>query len=110
MSTQGVHRAADKAARIRDGRARHPIVPTGTDAQVEWDITGADEVRIMVGDNPPTEMRMVKWADCPDGYNFRAADPGPVTIVATNRYGLARCVIGDVALYEVPPFSLKARE
>lgn len=82
-----------------------PLVPRGTDAQVTWQMKHADTIEIFIGNSTTQPVHTVERADHPAGCAFPVPRPGQVTVVATNRYGTAARVIGDVALFEVPSFA-----
>jgi hypothetical protein len=84
-----------------------PIVlmaPTGQEARVVWQVEGATEVSVLVGDKPPNGYTVIA-EDYPAGCAFPVPESGKVTVVATNRFGADRRVIGDVTLFEIPAFN-----
>lgn len=82
-----------------------PLLPPGANARVNWQIDGAEKIRVFFGDNPAQEVLVADPVDSPDGCAFAVTQSGSVTIEASNRYGTVRRVIGDVALFEIPQFS-----
>ena len=79
-----------------------PLVLRGANAQVLWHIEHAQDIRVLVGDNPGYLVRQGTLADYPDGCVFPVTSPGQVTVIADNRYGETRRAIGNVAPYEFP--------
>lgn len=88
---------------VLDARLITPMRVRGMDARVEWHIEHATEVAIAVGNAAP---QMVSAAAVPQSYSFRPQDSGPVAIEVANRYGRVRVDLGDITLYELPPFNV----
>ena len=84
-------------------RLTTPIRARGMDARVEWQIANVSEVSIRVGTNPPMTVPVTVMGG-PQLHAFPARDSGPVTLEARNRYGAVRVDLGDLELYEIPPF------
>jgi serine/threonine protein kinase len=87
-------------------RLATPLRVRGMDARVEWEIANVSEVTIRVGASPPMTVPVVANAR-PQLYVFPARESGPVTIEAENRYGAVRVDLGELTLYEIPPFDPK---
>jgi hypothetical protein len=85
--------------RIEGAELVTSLVMRGANARVLWQIENAEEIQVFLGENPPQLVRHVTPADSPSGCAFTVAQPGQVTVVARNRYGTAKRVAGDVALY-----------
>jgi hypothetical protein len=83
-------------------RLATPLRARGMDARVEWQIRNVEKVSIRVGGNPPEEVA----ADGqPQAHIVRnPQQSGPVTIEAANTYGAFRIDLGELTLYEIPPF------
>jgi hypothetical protein len=82
-------------------RLATPLRVRGMDARVEWEIANVSEVTIRVGAGAP---RTVPANGGPQRHVFPARESGPVTIEAENRYGAVRVDVGELVLYEIPPF------
>jgi serine/threonine protein kinase len=91
---------------IKDAELLTPLVPRGSDARLRWQIENADEIEVLLGENPPQQVKRVTLADHPHGCVFPVVRSGQVTVSASNRYGTAVTGIGDVGLFEITPFSL----
>jgi serine/threonine protein kinase len=87
-------------------RLATPLRVRGMDARVEWEIANVSEVTIRVGASPPMTVPVVANAR-PQLHVFTARESGPVTIEAENRYGAVRVELGELTLYEIPPFDPK---
>ena len=79
-----------------------PRLLPGSDARIVWRVTNAEEIRVLLGKNPPVTVRTVTFADYPDGCAFPVTQAGQVTVVASNRYGTAGRVIEDATFVEIP--------
>jgi hypothetical protein len=77
----------------------------GADTRLSWQTENAEEIRILAGERQE-EVTTVKAADHPAGCAFRMTEPGLVTVVVSNPYGRVTRVVGDVMLYEIPPFNV----
>lgn len=83
------------------------LVMRGAQARVLWQIEKATEVKLLLGENPPQVVREI-----PDPANFPDSAPcavtrsGQLTVRAANPYGSDEHLVGDVALYEIPPFTV----
>jgi hypothetical protein len=80
-----------------------PMRVRGMDARVEWQIANVSEVTIRVGAGAPMTVP-VTVIGRPQVHVFPARESGPVTIEAGNRYGAVRADLGELTLYEIPPF------
>ena len=83
-------------------RLATPLRVRGMDARVEWDIANVSEVTIKVGSS--AAMTVPVTAAGPMSHVFPARLSGPVTIEAKNRHGGVRADLGELTLYEIPPF------
>jgi serine/threonine protein kinase len=86
---------------VISARLATPLRVRGMDARVEWEIANVSEVTIRVGASAP---KTVPANGGPQFRVFPARDSGPVTIEAENRYGAVRVDLGELVLYEIPPF------
>jgi serine/threonine protein kinase len=83
-----------------------PLRVRGMDARVEWEIRNVSEVTIQVGGSPP---EAVASNGRPQVHIIRRPQrSGPVTIEAANQYGAFRIDLGELTLYEIPPFDPKS--
>lgn len=87
-------------------RLAAPLRVRGMDAQVEWEIENVSEVTIRVGSSAPMIVPVLGGG--PQLHVFPARESGPVTIEAENRYGAVRVDLGELMLYEIPPFDPKS--
>ncbi|HUB37936.1 MAG TPA: hypothetical protein VMA72_03700 [Streptosporangiaceae bacterium] len=87
-----------------------PLVLSGADATVSWHIERADTISLFLGDDLRQPVATVAAADHPDLCAVPVDHSGQITIEAANQYGVTRLVIGDVSLYEIPPFSVSLDE
>lgn len=95
------------APTIIDAELISPLVLLGANAQITWHLKDAQEIRVFVGGEGPQHLvRRGAPADYPDGCSFPVTLPGQVTVVATNRYGPTKRIIGNVAPYVLPEFHL----
>ena len=97
------------AARIQppavlDARLVTPFRVRGMDARLEWQIKHATEVTVTT-ENGRTEM--VGVTGDPQSYTFRPQASGPVFIEVANRFGKLRVDLGEITLYELPPFEVQ---
>ena len=88
-------------------RLATPMRVRGMDARVEWEIANVSEVTIRVGGSAPVTVAVAANGG-PQLYVFPARESGPVTIEAENRYGAVRVDLGELVLYEIPPFDPKS--
>ena len=92
--------------RIGHAELLTPVVlmaPTGQEGRIAWQVKGATEVSVLVGESP-SPAHTVSAGDHPAGCAFPVPESGKVTVVARNRYGTDRRVVGDVTLFEIPAF------
>jgi len=93
--------------RIVSAELDKPLLLRGWDARVRWQIENAEKILVLLGENPREEVKEVTDpAAFPRGCTCPVTRSGQVTVVATSRYGSDERVVGDVALYEIPPFSV----
>ena len=85
-------------------RLATPCRVRGQDVHIEWQIDHADEVEIQSG-NGDTESVDLNAHYL--GYTFRPSASGRVCIEARNRFGSVRVDLGELTLYDLPPFQLK---
>ncbi|GII62311.1 hypothetical protein Skr01_23960 [Sphaerisporangium krabiense] len=78
-----------------------PYRVRGQDVRVEWEVEDADELEVRVGQAAPVTLDP---AAHPGGYVFRPAESGRLVVVARNRYAEVTVDLGDLELYELPPF------
>lgn len=83
-----------------------PLLPPGGNARLHWEIEGAEEINVYLGDRPREQVRAVTSSDPPGECAFPVTRSGQVTVEAKNRYGSTTRVVGDVALFEIPQFVL----
>jgi serine/threonine protein kinase len=79
-----------------------PLRVRGMDARIEWEIANVSEVTIRVSASAP--IKVPTTGSGPRLHSFPARDSGPVTIEAENKYGAVRVDLGELELYEIPPF------
>jgi hypothetical protein len=84
-------------------RLATPLRVRGMDARVEWDIANVSEVTIRVGAGPAMRVPVAAGGG-PRLHVFPARESGPVMIEAKNDYGALRVDLGELTLYEIPPF------
>jgi hypothetical protein len=88
-------------------RLATPLRARGMDAQVEWEIANVSEITIRVGASAPITVPVAVNSG-PQIHVFPARESGPVTIEAGNQYGAVRANLGELMLYEIPPFDPKS--
>ena len=88
-------------------RLATPLRVRGMDARVEWEIANVPEVTIRVGTSAPVTVAAAANGGA-QLYVFPARESGPVTIEAENRYGAVRVDLGELILYDIPPFDPKS--
>ena len=81
-------------------RLRHPFRVRGMDVWIDWQIKNAGTVTVITG----RQRIQVDLTQKPHGCAFRPAESGPVAIEVANRFGTLRVDLGEVTLYELPPF------
>jgi len=74
----------------------------GQDVHIDWQISQADTVTVVAG----AQRLQVDLKQQPNGCVFRPDDSGPVSIEVVNRYGSVWFDLGEVTLYELPPFKV----
>jgi hypothetical protein len=79
------------------------FVVRGMDARVEWHIENAGKVAVSVGFASPFEVDLTAQ---PRGCAFQPGESGPVFIEARNRFGVVRMELGELELYDLPPFNV----
>jgi hypothetical protein len=84
-------------------RLTTPYRVRGLDAHIEWQIDHANEVEIQSGNG---DTKTVPLDAHPVGYTFQPSASGPVGIEARNRFGSVRVDLGELTLYDLPPFQL----
>jgi hypothetical protein len=87
-------------------RLATPLRVRGMDARVEWEIANVPEVIIRVGTSAPVTVPVANGGA--QLYVFPAQESGPVTIEAENRFGAVRVDLGELILYDIPPFDPKS--
>ena len=88
-------------------RLATPMRVRGMDVRVEWEIANVSEVTIRVGASAPVTVAAGANGG-PQLHVFPARESGPVTLEAENRYGAVRVDLGELVLYELPPFDPKS--
>lgn len=88
---------------VRAARLATPLRVRGMDARVEWEIEHVSEVTIRVGSSAPVTVPVQANGGL-QLHVFPARESGPVTIEAANRYGAIRVALGELIIYEIPPF------
>jgi hypothetical protein len=83
-----------------------PVLPPNANARIHWQIEGAEEINVFLGENAREKVWTATSATPPGQCAFPLTRSGEVTVEAKNRYGTATRVIGDVALFEISQFSL----
>jgi len=104
---RGVAAARITPPEVITARLATPLRVRGMDARVEWEISNVSKVTIRVGASSPVTVPVVANVR-PQLYVFPAQESGPVTIEAENRYGAVRVDLGELTLYEIPPFDPKS--
>jgi hypothetical protein len=93
--------------KVISARLATPLRVRGMDARVEWEIDNVAEVTIRVGATPPMTVPVATNGG-PRFHVFPVSESGPVTIEAENRYGTVHVDLGELMLYEIPPFDPKS--
>ena len=83
-------------------RLRHAFRLRGQDVRIDWQINNATAVTVIAG----RQRLQFSLAQRPDGCVFQPAESGPVAIEVKNRFGTIRVELGDVTLYDLPPFKV----
>ena len=83
-------------------RLRNPFRVRGQDVRIDWQISNAVMVTVIAG----RQRFRFDLRQRPDGCVFRLAESGPVAIEVANRFGNLRVELGEVTLYELPPFKV----
>ena len=83
-------------------RLRHPFRLRGQDVRIDWQINNATTVTVIAG----RQRLQFSLAQRPDGCVFQPPESGPVAIEVANRFGTIRVDLGDVTLYDLPPFKV----
>ena len=83
-------------------RLRNPFRVRGHDVRIDWDINNATTATVIAGRRRFT----VDLSQQPDGCAFQPDESGPVAIEVANRFGNLRVELGDVTLYDLPPFKV----
>jgi hypothetical protein len=69
--------------------------------RIDWELTEADDITVLAAGGFRDD---IKYADNRDGYVLRPRESGPVSIVVRNKYGSTRLELGEVTVYDLPPF------
>ena len=83
-------------------RLKNPYRVRGQDVRIDWQISNGTTVTVISG----SQRLVVNLAQRPDGYAFRPDESGPVAIEVASRFGSIRVELGDVTLFEIPPFKV----
>jgi hypothetical protein len=89
---------------VLDARLVTPMRARGMDARIEWQVMNAAEVSVTAGARPAVTIPVTGE---PQSHTFRPAESGPVFIEIASRYGRLRVDLGELTLYELPPFRLE---
>ena len=88
---------------IISARLIKSVILRGQDATVEWDIKDGVEVTIISGNN---DRLTVNLTNSPHRYSFQPRAAGPVSIELQSRYSTVSAELGELELFELPPFSV----
>jgi hypothetical protein len=88
---------------IHAARLARRVVLSGLDARIEWQLDHADLVTVTAGANLSVQVDPAAY---PRGFTFRARESGPVRIEASNRFGAVTADLGELTVYELPPFTV----
>jgi hypothetical protein len=88
---------------IQMARLARRVVLSGLDARIEWQISHADQVTVSAGANFSTQVDPAAY---PRGFTFRVRESGPVRVEAGNRFGSVTADLGELTVYELPPFKV----
>jgi hypothetical protein len=102
-----LQKARVHAPQVIAARLTTPMRVRGMDARVEWEMANVSEVTIRVAASAPMNVPVAANGG-PQLHVFPARESGPVTIEAENRYGAVRVDLGELTLYEIPPFDPKS--
>jgi hypothetical protein len=91
---------------VISARLATPLRVRGMDVQIEWEIVNVSEVTLRVGTSEPITVPVAANGG-PQLHVLPARESGPVTIEAENRYSAIRVDLGELTLYEIPPFDPK---
>jgi len=80
-----------------------PILLRGLDARIEWKIAGAAHVTVSAGKNFTARVDLAAHSS---GYAFQPDASGPVRLEASNRFGTVTTDLGEITLYDLPPFTV----
>jgi hypothetical protein len=89
---------------VRAVQLVNPRCARGQDARIDWRIDHAHQINVSYGAGRRAKLDA---AAHPDGWSFRPDESGPVSMEAVNRFGSVRVDLGDLDLFELPPFSVK---
>jgi hypothetical protein len=87
---------------VASARLRNPHRIRGQDVRIDWQISNAATAFMISGG----QRIQVDLAQHPSGFAFRPDQSGPVAVEVANRFGNLRLDLGDVSLYELPPFNV----
>jgi hypothetical protein len=73
------------------------------DLRIRWQVAGASEAVITTGNG---HRERVDAGVNTTGYTIRPEVSGPVVVEFCNRYGAVTVDLGELRLYELPPFSV----
>ena len=83
-------------------RLRHPFRIRGHDVRIDWEISNARVVTVFAGRQ---RLQFDLWQQ-PDGCSSALTSPGRWRSRLANRFGTLRLELGDVTLYDLPPFKV----
>jgi hypothetical protein len=104
---RGIVAARIAPPEVITARLATPLRVRGMDARVEWQIANVAEVTIRVGASAPMTVPVAANGG-PQLHVFPTRESGRVTIEAKNQYGAVRVDLGELVLYEIPPFDPKS--
>jgi hypothetical protein len=84
-------------------RLASPFRLRGQDARVEWQVGNATGLTISAGNGLRLDVDLARHSG---GYGFRPDVSGPVSIEVRNRFGAVSVDLGELTLYELPPFHI----
>jgi hypothetical protein len=87
---------------ITAAQIRHPFRLRGQDVRIDWQISNALTVTVITG----RQRLTFTLTQRPDGCAFKPDESGPVEIEVMNRFGTIRRGLGDMTLYDLPPFKV----
>jgi hypothetical protein len=93
---------AVRPPRVEYARLATPLCVRGMDARIEWRLANADKITVA---SAGADEQTVDLSSHPDGYTIEAPRSGPVRIEVTNKFGTLPINLGNITLYQLPPFT-----